>query len=387
MTVTVLHSFPVWLPQTQTWMYNQVRYLPPDIEAHIVCERTENLDQFGLPNIHCRADRPVWWRYWHKGLRKLRMRRPSDFAVGVARQQRASILHSHFGNIGWMDMEIARLAGLRHVVSFYGVDVNFLPRHEPVWRRRYGDLFEHVDTVLCEGEHMAGNIVALGCPEQKVKVQRLGIALEDIPFAPCEWRPGTPLRVLIAASFREKKGIPDALAALGRLKAKTPFEATLIGDAGDDPRSWDEKREILAALDRHGLADAVRILGYQPHSRLLEEARQHHIFLSPSLTARDGDTEGGAPVSLIEMAASGMMIVSTTHCDIPEIIKHGQTGLLAEERDVDGLVANMIWLLDNPGRWNDMQHAARRHVENKFDAYIQGEKLAAIYRELMAQGR
>ncbi len=70
-------------------------------------------------------------------------------------------------------------------------------------------------------------------------------------------------------------------------------------------------------------------MGYQPHSTLFAEAYRHHIFLSPSVTASTGDTEGGAPVSLIEMAATGMLIVSTTHCDIPEVIKHGVTGLLA----------------------------------------------------------
>lgn len=383
MTIPVLHSCPVWLPQTQTWMYNQLRYLPPDIEAHVVCERTENLDQFRLPNIHCPADRPVWWRYWHKGLRKLRLRRQSEIAVGIARRQKARILHSHFGNIGWADMEVARLAGLKHVVSFYGLDVNFLPRHEPLWRRRYRDLFDHVDTVLCEGEHMAGNIVSLGCPAQKVKVQRLGIALEDIPFEPCGWRPGEPLRVLIAASFREKKGIPDALAALGRLKASTPLAVTVIGDAGDDPRARDEKREIVAAIDRYELADMVRMLGYQPHARLLEEARRHHVFLSPSLTARDGDTEGGAPVSLIEMAASGMMMVSTTHCDIPGVILHGETGLLSAERDIDGLVRNLQWLVEHTDQWGAMRIAARKHVEAKFDASRQASQQGAIYRSLL----
>lgn len=381
--IRVLHNLPVWLPQTQTWMYNQLHFLPSDIEAHITCDRTENLDQFQVPNIHCLADRPVWCRYWDKGLRKLRLRRYRSLPVDIAREQRIAILHSHFGHEGWFDMEIARRAKLKHVVTFYGLDVNYLPQNQPVWRDRYLDLFSHVDAVLCEGHHMAECIRALGCPEEKVLVQHLGIAVADIPFAPAVWRPGEQLKVLMAASFREKKGIPDGLEALGRLLKNIPLEVTLIGDAGADLRAASEKRKILDVIDRHGLTGHTRLLGYQPHARMLEEARRHHIFLSPSLTASDGDTEGGAPVSLIEMAAAGMMVVSTRHCDIPGVIRHGETGLLSAEHDIDGLVRNLQWLLDHIDQWNAMQIAARKHVEASFDAHIQAERLAGIYRSLL----
>jgi len=52
--ITVLHSFPIWLGQTQTWMHSQVSKLQRlGVHAHVVCETTENLDQFYVENIHC----------------------------------------------------------------------------------------------------------------------------------------------------------------------------------------------------------------------------------------------------------------------------------------------------------------------------------------------
>ena len=57
--------------------------------------------------------------------------------------------------------------------------------------------------------------------------------------------------------------------------------------------------------------------------------------MAPSVTASDGDMEG-TPMALVDMAATGMPIISTTHSDIPEIIRHGETEFLAEERDWRG---------------------------------------------------
>ena len=45
----------------------------------------------------------------------------------------------------------------------------------------------------------------------------------------------TQCKLEIAASFREKKGIPCALEALARIEALSPIEVTIIGDASSTP--------------------------------------------------------------------------------------------------------------------------------------------------------
>lgn len=380
----VLHSFPVWLPQTQTWMYNQVHQLQQmGVDAHVVCERTQHLDQFRVANIHCLADEPVLRQWLDKSLRAAGVRRHLDYLVAMGRKSGAQIVHSHFGYIGWHNLAAVREIGARHVVTFYGVDVNMLPTQSPKWRRRYRQLFDEADLILCEGQHMAQCIVALGCPAGKVKVQHLGVDIEQIRFSPRQYRKGDPFRVLIAASFREKKGIPDAIEALGRLRQDVAIELTIIGDASDDASGKHEKDRILEAISRCGFSGSARLLGYQPHATMFEEACRHHLFLSPSVTAADGDTEGGAPVSLIEMAASGMPIVSTTHCDIPEIVQHGATGLLAGEHDIEGLVRYLKWFVENPDEWYGILAAGRRHVEQEYGLHRQGEKLVGHYQGLL----
>lgn len=381
---SIIHSFPFWLPQTQTWMYNQVRYLPQDIDCHIVCERTENLDQFRVPNIHALREKSALRYYYDKAMIKLRLRRHSGWLTENIRTAGAALVHSHFGNIAWRDMWACRKLGTPQVATFYGQDVNFLPTAHPEWRNRYSELFESVAQVLCEGPHMASCIEALGCPADKIQVHHLGVALNDLPFRPREYLSTTPLRILIAGSFREKKGIPYALEALGRLAGRTKMEITIIGDSDGSPASEHEKRKILEAIEKHGLGGKTRMLGFQPHATLISEALEHHIFLSPSVTAQNGDTEGGAPVSIIEMSATGMPVVATRHCDIPEVVEDGVTGLLADERDIDGLEQCLIRLAEEPDTWAAMAHNARRHIERSFDARGQSAALEQIYRNTIS---
>ncbi len=384
--ITVLHSVPRWLPQTETWLYTQIKCLPLPVRSHIVCEVAENLDQFAMPHIYAARNVPAGRYRMYMALARLGLRdHYQSFLVRQARSCRAAVLHSHYGHIGWRNMGAAGKANLRHVVTFYGFDVNKLPAADPRWRERYRELFGHADYILCEGAHMAGRIKELGCPEHKVLVHRLGVMVDAIPFRPRAWAPGDPLRVLIAASFREKKGIPDALEALGRLQRDAPLQITLIGDAGSEPAGRAEREKIRRVIEKHDLTARVRLLGFQPHQVLFAEAYRHHVFLSPSVTAGDGDTEGGAPVTIIEMAATGMPVVSTVHCDIPAVILNGRTGLLAGERDVDGLVTHLHWLVNHRSEWLPMLTAGRGRVEALYNASVQGARLAAIYRRLVLQ--
>jgi colanic acid/amylovoran biosynthesis glycosyltransferase len=360
-------------------MYNQVKHLPLDIENHIVCERVENLDQFNLPNIHSFSEAPRLYYYYDRLMTRFRIRRHSGYLARQAKRYRADIIHSHFGHIGWQDMGAVRASSSKHVVTFYGLDVNKLPTAVPVWRDRYLEMFGAVDRILCEGSHMALTIEKLGCPAEKIQVQHLGTDVDEISFRPRQWSGNEPLRILISASFREKKGIPFAIEAVARLKGQIPIEVTIIGDAGAEPSHQQEKRRILELIDRLDIKPQIRMLGYQPHGVLFEEAYKHHIFLSPSVTAADGDTEGGAPVTLAEMAATGMPIVSSFHCDIPEVIQHGVTGLLAEERDVSQLVRHLRWFAEHPTEWREMLLAGRRHIELQYNLRVQGDKLANIY--------
>ncbi len=383
--IKVVHSFPVWLPQTQTWMYNQVKYLPNNIETHIVCERTEHLDQFKVPNIHSLPQSSLIARLGESRLKGAKILSGLFWLYRIYNKIKPDIVHSHFGTVAWVNSLFLRLTKAKHIVTFYGFDVNMVPQQDPKWLNRYHALFKSADLFLCEGPHMIEQLIAMGCPKEKIKLHHLGIDISQIAYHPRIWNSDQPLRILIAASFREKKGIPYALKALARLQHTVPVELTIIGDATPEPRSQKEKQKILNIIAESGLKSKTKLLGYQPYTVIFEEAYKNHLFISPSVTAAYGDTEGGAPVSLIEMMATGMPVISTTHCDIPEVVQYGVKDWLVSERDVNGLVEKLMWLIRHPMEWKKMLDIGRKHVEKEYNAKTQGENLSDMYKQLVGQ--
>jgi colanic acid/amylovoran biosynthesis glycosyltransferase len=107
------------------------------------------------------------------------------------------------------------------------------------------------------------------------------------------------------------------------------------------------------------------------------------IVIAPSITGRDGDTEGGAPVVVIEAQAAGIPVVGTMHCDIPNIVVDEETGLLCEERDVETLADNLDRLISNKALREKMGKAAHIRASLHFSIQRQVDDLNKLYRSLL----
>ncbi|MCP3905087.1 MAG: colanic acid biosynthesis glycosyltransferase WcaL [Planctomycetes bacterium] len=376
--MVVVHSVPgSSLPLTQGWLLEQVRRLPPRIESHVVSDEIDQTDRMPLSNVHT-ADRPGS----RSPIARLHGRRSDDLLRKTVLDVRADVIHSHSGPEGWNNLRTAEALDVAHVVSFHGADVGQLPQRRR-WRSRYRSLFRSVDRVLCEGDHMADRLAELGCPQAKLLVHRIGVDLASLAYRPRTWDGHEPLRVLLAATFLEKKGLPLAVEALGRIAEDVDLSITIVGDATPTAASRSEKARLETELDRSGLRSRTTCIGFQPWDVLLEEAYAHHLHIAPSLTASDGDTEGGAPITLIALVATGMPVVSTRHCDIPGVIWPGVTGYLAREHDVDDLELQIRRSIDGAPQWPKMLDAGLRWIADHFDAAAQGERLAELYERLV----
>lgn len=383
--LVVAHFVSHYYRSTENWLHTQVKYLTR-YRPLILTWRTENLGDDWVPKYYALLERPRWESLANRIVRHGLGYYPSFYRAIRRTDSRA--IHAHFGLRGYHAIPLARAARLPLVTTFYGYDLSRLPEQKPVWRQRYADLFDQGARFLVEGHHMALQLQNLGCSANKITVHHLGIELEEFPFRPRRLQEGELLRILLAARFTEKKGIVYAVEAFARLiEMGVDAQLTIIGEASEKDASQAIKQQVLETIRNASLADRVDLRGMQSRNELSKSYYEHHVLLQPSVQANTGDNEGGAPVTLIEASATGMPIVATYHCDIPEVVQDRVTGLLAPERDSDRLASHLLSLATNPGQIEEMGRAGRHHVEAEYDARKQGEHLDTIYDDVIQDWR
>ena len=384
----IAHSVPSYLFLTGSWIYGQLinlkRFNPIVITNYI-----QNMDIFPFQpiyslNIQHRINKKLLVRLFMLFIGdQLTANKRYRYFIDILKEHRIVLLHSHFGNEGFWDLCLKQKLKIPIVISFYGSDVSKLAKN-PLWRHRYRRLFSKGELFLAEGNFMKKSLINLGCPEEKVFIQHLGIDLEKIKFKPRKIGYNGKIKILISGSFREKKGISYAIEAFAKVRQKHKnIELTIIGDSSGIPRDEAEKRKILNTVKKNYLQSLIKTLGYQPYSVFIEELYKHHIFLSPSIHASNGDAEGGAPVSITEASASGMPIISTYHCDIPEIVLDEKSGYLVKEKDVESLAEKLEYLITNPRKWSELGEAGYTHIKNEYNIKKQVKKLENIYTKLI----
>ncbi len=81
--------------------------------------------------------------------------------------------------------------------------------------------------------------------------------------------------------------------------------------------------------------------------------------------------------------ATGLPVVSTYHAGIPELVIDGKSGFLVPEKDIDGLVDRLSYLIAHPELWEKLGSQGREVVEEKFNLFKQVRKLEGIYKSLL----
>lgn len=380
MTHTIAHAVNPFLPNSGSWIYHQIVFLS-SVRPIVLTKRTENLHQFPFSPVYSIYGLPRARRYTEKVVARV-TGGPFRLHRSALRRENASLLHSHFSDLAIRNISLAREMGIPHVASFYGSDI-WARESDPVFRKDFQRLCRSASRFLVEGPEMGRKVVSLGAPAGMVRVLRIGIDIGKIPFHPRHPSPDGKVVILMAGRPVEKKGFWYGLQAFERICSDFPRSELLLIIGGRGKQENETVRRMKRFILEKGIEDRITWSGTLSYQDYLNRIRSAHIFLQPSVRAEDGDAEGGAPVTLTELSASGMPIVATRHCDIPEVVLDGRSGVLAEERDVDGLAEKLAVVISSPGTWGSMGRAGRAHVEEYFDIRKQVKELERIYSECL----
>lgn len=146
--------------------------------------------------------------------------------------------------------------------------------------------------------------------------------------------------------------------------------------AGEGPL----RSELVSEVQRLGLEERVKFLGYLPHDSLLQLYREKQVdaVVLPSVDLGGGLNEG-IPVSLIEAMAFGYPVVATATGGIPELLRDG-AGLLVPDKSAEALAQAISQLLRDKDLRQDLARGGRLRVEQEFAVERVARTLLKLWR-------
>jgi glycosyltransferase involved in cell wall biosynthesis len=175
-------------------------------------------------------------------------------------------------------------------------------------------------------------------------------------------------RLLFAGTWLPRKGIQDLVPAFCLLAERYPDVELTILDAGTPENSIrssfpDKLRSRVVRKQANSEAENAAIL------------RESDIYILPSLFE-------GTPLTLIEAMRSGMPIVTTATCGMKDVIRHGETGLLAPLRSPYGIRDAASSLLDNADLRARIGRVAHEQARQHYSWRTAAEPVRLVYDRL-----
>jgi glycosyltransferase involved in cell wall biosynthesis len=124
--------------------------------------------------------------------------------------------------------------------------------------------------------------------------------------------------------------------------------------------------------------DQVDWAGRLPFHEFMTQLAQSHLGLYPSRTAADGDSEGGAPVTLIEAQWLGVPSIVSDHDDLP-FVAAPEGSVVIDAHGVDAWTETLWELYRSPERVDAMSSAARNFARAHHSPDANARAREAVY--------
>ena len=178
--------------------------------------------------------------------------------------------------------------------------------------------------------------------------------------------------VVCVSRLMPRKGNDVLIRGLAAVQRQLPGAALLVVGGGPDMQ-----RLQRLAVDA-GVADSVRFTGSVPWAELPAHYAAGDVFAMPARTRFRGIDVEGLGIVYLEAAATGLPVVAGRSGGAPEAVRHGETGLVVEGRDVDEVASAVAELLADPVRSAAMGRAGREWVEQQWRWDVIAERFHAL---------
>lgn len=320
--------------------------------------RADDLRAAGIPIVHF----PVPSMASVKGALRI---------AAYIRQQNIRLVHTFDTPANLYGVPAARLAASAAVVSSQRVDRALWPRIQRHGLRMTDHLVDGI-VVNCEflRRHLRDEEKV---PEGLIQLCYNGIDTREFQPAPGAARPdalrAAALVVGVVCALRPEKGLATLLDAFAAVRPQAPDTKLAIVGSGPCLADLQERARHLGIL-----SDCV----FEPATpRVADWLRAIDIFVLPSHSEALSN-------SLMEAMASGCCVAASRVGGNPELVAHGETGMLFEPRDAAGLAELLCVLVREPARRSGLAANAAHLIRTRFSLAAAARRMGEIYSEILA---
>jgi glycosyltransferase involved in cell wall biosynthesis len=300
-------------------------------------------------------------------------------ACHLTRQMRPRVLHS-FGYASRAGLVAATLSRTPFKVLSIRLD--------PQWASRWNWIFYRfavswADAVLANSCQAVHTLTTKGVTSEATpRVIYNGLDVDTFDGVPGKsqvapftngdrekLRPGTKT-ICIVSNLRAPKGLDILLEAFANVQVWAPD--TQLWVIGDGPL----RSDLEARAQRLNLKDRVVFWGMREDVASL--LRQVTIGVNSSRNE-------GLPNAIIEYMGARLPVVATKVGGTPELVVHGETGLLVPPNDPRALAEALLVVLRDPDIAHRMGQAGRRRVEELFTVERMVRETESVYETLLSR--
>ncbi len=313
---------------------------------------------------------PSWINFWENML-------GAGFAclfAGSFRKKPPALVHAAWGGApataAWL---LWRLDGHRFSAAAHAYDIY---EHGGDWW--LNDKLEHAAFIHTSTEMGRAALVARGISADKILPIRRG--LDRLPKLKRLRSSREPLHLICVARLVEKKGLDHQLRIYAALRAAgVPFQARIVGDGPLRPLL-----EKMAGL--LGIAAELTFCGHLAQHEVWEQFEWADVLLHTGVIAPSGDRDG-LPNVIPEAMSCGVLVVTSPTAGTTEAIADGVSGLVVPEDAPARWVEALRQLASDDVLAEKFRAAARRWVEENFDAHKNAARLLQRFEATIASSR
>lgn len=304
-----------------------------------------------------------------------------DKLCGIIERHQIDIVHTNT-NYRLEGALAARLSGTRHL---YLAHIEFQPempifQRFPLTQASFARLMGDLSAQTIAVSRSVADTLQPMIPSSRVKVVHNGIELEDF-----DGKATTP------SSVRDELGLPAGahlVVAVGRMNPDKGFDL-FVEAAIEVLRNSDNTHFLLVgggeiAEFEEQIRQRVKQSGIAPHFHFLGHRQDVPALLHQTDVFVLSSRREGHPYVMLEAMAASCPVVACDCAGVEETLNEGENGFIVPIGDVNGLATGIARLVGDSGLRGAMSRAARKTIEDRFQAKHTAAGLMDTYDEMLA---